>query len=112
MTSDMTKILLEKVIGISEDMATAINKIDNTNKTVEVIQTNIKVMADSIRGNHERWISDKEEIYTRLKPLEDDLKKRSAFTSEVKKKSWDTVWDWAKVGIVFLAGYLLTIIRK
>lgn len=54
----------------------------------------------------------RDEIFLKIKPLEDDLKIRQEFKKDTKKKVWDIVWDWAKVAIVFTAGYLLTLIRQ
>lgn len=63
-----------------------------------------------------RFMAEKEKVYQefnkRLEPLENDLKTRRDFTTDVKKKSWDTIWDWLKIGIVFVAGYLLTLIKE
>ena len=64
----------------------------------------------------EAFVFEKEKMYQeldkRLTPLEKDLKTRSDFSTDIKKKSWDTVWEWSKLVVVFGAGYLLTIINK
>ncbi len=54
----------------------------------------------------------KSEIETALKPYKEDLERREKFTNGVKSKTWEIVWEWTKVGIIFSAGYLLTILTK
>lgn len=58
-----------------------------------------------------KFIQEKEVIYKRLKPLEDDFEKRAAFASGVKKKwsdiTWDIIKDIVKYLTVLIVGYLL-----
>lgn len=114
--SNLLYKISEDIGGLKRDMDNLkFLNIEQSKKINEVHEKTFNI--DSWKNGIIHHVSEekeklRDEIFVKLKPLEDDLKKRSAFTSEVKKKSWDTVWDWAKVGIVFLAGYLLTIIRK
>lgn len=112
MSKDTEQTVLKEVLNMS-------SRLGNIESTLETHSLTLIRMESKMNSDIERFnktageLKDTQRNFDdRLKPLEDAERKRSEFTSEVKKKSWDTVWDWAKVGIVFLAGYLLTIIRK
>lgn len=109
---------------ISEDIGGIKSSIKNIEKTQEAHtdtfleltswKNGIITMVTNEGEKRYQQVKDetKEDIEMALKPYKEDLEKRRAFTSDVKKKGWDIVWDWGKMVILFGAGYLLTIIRK
>ena len=109
-------LIYKEILSISKTLGSVDTKLDNHDVKISEIDMAIKRIESKQNEDMVAFVNEKEKQYAeynkRFTPLEEDYKKRCAFTTEVKKKSWDTVWDWAKVGIVFLAGYLLTIIRK
>jgi len=105
MPQETSNNIYNLLLDIKEAVGGIKTKVDNHGATINSISNTIKRMES--KQNEEMGDYDR-----RLKPLEEDYKKRSTFNTEVKKKSWDIVWDWAKIGVVFAAGYLLTIIRK
>jgi len=123
MNESMANIILNKVIETGEVVSRVVEKLDNLVVTVDehhdlIVETrdDVKTIVSKQNADYTYFVKDKEkmllELNARIEPLEREHKKRSEFATDVKKKSWDTIWDWAKIGIVFGAGYLLTIIRK
>lgn len=116
MTDTNTDKIYSALLDIKEDVGGVKVGIETHTKVITEMGNAIKRIESKQNEDMTRFVNEKEKQYAeynkRLTPLEEDYKKRCAFTSDVKKKGWDIVLDWAKVGIVFLAGYLLTIIRK
>lgn len=120
--------LINKLLDGHIEMKATISKIGeiierHDKVTFPEIKSELKRQSDALtrmelKQNEDmaRFMGEKERVYKelneRLQPLERDLKTRSDFTTDVKKKSWDTIWDWLKIGVVFMAGYLLTLIKK
>lgn len=112
MANDTDQTVLKEVLNMS-------SRLGNIESTLETHTTTLIRMESKQNKDIEQFNKTAEELRTiqkncidRIIPLEEDFKKRSNFTTEVKKKSFDTVWEWVKIAIVFVAGYLLTIIRK
>jgi len=112
MSKDTEQTVLKEVLNMS-------SRLGNIESTLDTHSSTLIRMESKMNSDIERFNKTSEELKTaqrlcidRIIPLEEDYKKRCAFTSDVKKKGWDTIWDWLKVAVVFIAGYLLTIIRK
>ena len=110
--TDTTDNLYNAIMDIKGTLGSVKTTIDRHDVVITQISHAVTRMESKQNEDMARFIAEKETIYDRLKPLEADLKKRSEFGDEVKKKSWEVMWDWGKLGIIFLAGYLLTAIRK
>jgi hypothetical protein len=108
---------------ISEDIGGLKKDIDNlkylnieqSKKIDEVHEKTFNI--DSWKNGIIHYVTEEKEklrvdLMAEIRPLQDDYKKRCAFTSDVKKKGWDIAWDWGKMAVLFIAGYLLTIITK
>jgi Skp family chaperone for outer membrane proteins len=109
-------VILKEILQMGKTLGSIETKLENHDELFVEIRNDIKTIVSKQNEDMVRFVSDKEKAYKefndRLEPLENDFKKRSAFTSDVKKKSWDTIWDWLKIGVVFMAGYLLTLIKN
>lgn len=114
----MANKIFEEVVSSGKVLATAVQEIKNITTIIDdhhdlIVETrdDVKTIVSKQNADMLRFVSEREAIYDRLKPLENDLKIRQDTVKDVKKKVWDIVWDWVKLGVVFLAGYLLTLIK-
>lgn len=116
MSDNTADKIYSALLDIKEDVGGVKAGVESHTKTIAEISVAIKRIESKQNEDMARFIHEKEKEYAeynkRLTPLEDDYKKRCAFNSEVKKKGWDIAWDWGKMAILFIAGYLLTLITK
>ena len=113
---DLLYKISEDIGGLKKDMDNLkFLNIEQSKKINEVHEKTFNI--DSWKNGIIHHVSEekeklRDELLGKIKPLEEDLKNRKEFKSDVKKKGWDIVWDWGKMAILFGLGYLLTIIRK
>jgi len=115
-TDNLLFKISEDIGGLKTDIKNLKDlNVEQSKKINEVHEKTFNI--DSWKNGMINHVTDEKEklradLMSEIIPLKEDFEKRKAFTSDVKKKGWDIVWDWAKVVVVFVAGYLLTIIRK
>lgn len=112
MSKDTEQTVLKEVLNMS-------SRLGNIESTLETHSMTLIRMESKMNSDIERFNKTASELReaqqkcdNRLKPLEDDYEKRCKFNTEVKKKGFDWVAEWLKIAIVFIAGYLITIIKK
>lgn len=57
------------------------------------------------------FTAERESIIARIKPLEDDLKKRTDTKDEVKSKFWGMIWGGIEKVTYIVIGYIITKIK-
>lgn len=104
-------LIIKTLFEIKEDIG-GIKKDVSTNKehTATLVETVTRI--DSKHNqDYLQYVKSREDVESRLIPLEKDLKARQEVTNDIKKKVWDITWDWGKMAIIFLAGYFIKIMK-
>ena len=110
--SDMTQLILDKVMVNIDKTSTLIEKVSNINDKVESLDIKMITLSDENKGHQARWLKDKEDIYKKLDPIYTDYeiwkKNRSSIGIINTQNAWKLVLTIITIIGTILTGLLIT----
>ncbi len=112
--------LLDGHITMKENIAKITEIVDRHDKVTfpemkaDIKNTNEAVTRMESKQNEDmtKFIKEKELIYNRLTPLEEDYKSRKDNKTDTKKRLRDTIWNIVEKALIFIFGGLAVLLNK
>lgn len=112
--------LLDGHISMKENIAKITEIVERHDKVTfpemkaDIKNTNEAVTRMESKQNEDmaKFIKEKELIYTRLKPLEEDYEARKDTKIDTKKRLRDTIWNIVEKALIFIFGGLAVLLNK
>ena len=107
MNSDVSKMILEKIMKIGEDVSSVKTTIEQHGTDIKAIKDDVLIIKSDNQGNYTRFIEEKEKIYLKVDPMWKEYEKRQLYSEENRtglKKIFFSSLQWI---IITVMGLLL-----
>lgn len=114
----LTKVMetSEHVAAIAKDLSHLYSSVDNHHDLIVGTSNDVKIIVSKQNQDYAYFVKNREEMLknlnARIDPMWEEYEKKSKLVADVKGRTWNMAWDWAKLAIIFGAGYLLTSIYE
>ena len=123
MNESMANIILQKVMEIGEvtakmgaNLQSLVENVDEHHNLIVETRNDVKKIVDKQNQDYAYFVKNREdmlkELNGKIDPMWEEHEKKAKLAADVRGKTWDMIWEWARVAVVFGAGYLLTSIYE
>lgn len=123
MDKSMANTILTKVMETAEvtakmgaNLQALVENVDDHHTLIVETRNDVKTIVSKQNQDYAYFVKNREEMLKELNckidPMWEEHEKKAKLVADVKGKTWDMIWDWAKLAIIFGAGYLLTSIYE
>ena len=123
MDKSMANTILNKVIETGEQVSAMAQKLNHLYDTVDehhdlIVETrnDVKTVVSKQNQDYTYFVKDREamlkSLNSKIDPMWEEYEKKEKLVADVKGRTWNMAWDWAKMGVIFGAGYVLTTVYE
>lgn len=106
----------EVTAKMGANLQSLVENVDEHHNLIVETRNDVKKIVDKQNQDYAYFVKNREdmlkELNGKIDPMWEEHEKKAKLAADVRGKTWDMIWEWARVAVVFGAGYLLTSIYE